>query len=111
MSYKSYTPEFKAKLVIETLQGEKSLSEIAAHYNIHPNMLRNWKAEFVTNASTVFEKPKKAEKDARRKEAAMKKESDLMLKKIGQLTLERDFLQDCFRRVGRPVPELDSEEG
>ena len=89
---------------------EKSLSEIAAHYNIRPNMLRNWKSEFVSNASTVFEKHKKAEKDNRRKEAAMKKESDLMLKKIGQLTLERDFLLDCFCRVGQPVPELGSEE-
>ena len=73
-------------------------------------MLRNWKAEFDANASSVFEKPKKVEKEARRKEASMKKKSDLMLKKIGRLTLERDFLQDRFRRVGQPVPEFDSEE-
>jgi Transposase and inactivated derivatives len=110
MAYKNYTSEFKAKVVIEVLQGEKSLSEIAAHYNLNPNMVRTWKAEFIENAGVVFENPKKAEKDARRKEAALKKETDRMLKTIGQLKLERDFLQDCFRQSGLPVPELDSEE-
>ena len=110
MSYKTYTPEFKAKTVIEVLQGEKNLSEIAAQYNINPNMLRNWKAEFLENAGSIFENPKKAEKAVRRKEEALKKETESMLKKIGQLTMERDFLQDCFRRSGRPVPELDPEK-
>ena len=92
MSYKTYTSEFKAKVVIEVLQGEKSLSE------------------FLENASMIFENPKKAEKAARRKEEALKKEKETMLKTIGQLTIERDFLQDCFRRSGRPVPELDPEK-
>ena len=73
-------------------------------------MVRNWKSEFLENASTIFENPKKAEKAARRKEEALKKEKETMLKTIGQLTIERDFLQDCFRRSGRPVPELDPEK-
>ena len=77
MSYKTYTSEFKAKVVIEVLQGEKSLSEIAAQYNLNPNMVRNWKSEFLENASTIFENPKKA---ARRKEEALKKEKETMLK-------------------------------
>ena len=110
MSYKTYTSEFKAKVVIEVLQGEKSLSEIASQYNLNPNMVRNWKSEFLENASMIFENPKKAEKAARRKEEALKKEKETMLKTIGQLTIERDFLQDCFRRSGRPVPELDPEK-
>ena len=110
MSYKTYTSEFKAKVVIEVLQGEKSLSEIAAQYNLNPNMVRNWKSEFLENASTIFENPKKAEKAARRKEEALKKEKETMLKTIGQLTIGRDFLQDCFRRSGRPVPELGPEK-
>ena len=94
MSYKTYTSEFKAKVVIEVLQGEKSLSEIASQYNLNPNMVRNWKSEFLENASTIFENPKKAEKAARRKEEALKKEKETMLKTIGQLTIERDFLQE-----------------
>ena len=110
MAYKNYTSDFKAKVVIEVIQGEKSLSEIASKYNLNPNMVRNWKAEFLENAKTVFENPTRAEKEARRTEEALKKESDRMLKKIGQLTIERDFLQDCFRRSGYPVPELDPEK-
>lgn len=110
MPYKTYTSEFKAKVVIEVFQGEKSLSEIASQCNLNPNMVRNWKSEFLENASTVFENPKKAEKAARRKEEALKKEKETMLKTIGQLTIERDFLQDCFRRSGRPVPELEPKK-
>ncbi|MBQ4262550.1 MAG: transposase, partial [Ruminococcus sp.] len=53
MSYKTYTSEFKAKVVIEVLQGEKSLSEIASQYNLNPNMVRNWKSEFLENASMI----------------------------------------------------------
>ena len=82
----------------------------ASQYNLNPNMVRNWKSEFLENASMIFENPKKAEKAARRKEEALKKEKETMLKTIGQLTIERDFLQDCFRRSGRPVPELDPEK-
>ena len=104
MSRTVYTAQFKAKLVLEVLQGEKELGTIAYENNINPNMLRNWKREFVENASTIFEDRKKAEKQARRKEEQVRKETDKMLKTIGQLTLERDFLQDCFRQCGLPVP-------
>ena len=64
MAYKNYTSDFKAKVVIEVIQGEKSLSEIASKYNLNPNMVRNWKAEFLENAKTVFENPTRAEKEA-----------------------------------------------
>lgn len=104
MSRTVYTAQFKAKLVLEVLQGEKELGTIAYENNINPNMLRNWKREFVENASTIFEDRKKTEKQARRKEEQVRKETDKMLKTIGQLTLERDFLQDCFRQCGLPVP-------
>ena len=109
MAYKTYTSEFKAKVVLEVLKGGKSLGEIAADYNLNPNMVRNWKSEFEKNASMVFESPKQAEKEARKKEESLKKDAELMLKKIGQLTMERDFLQDCFRKTGHPVPGIDCE--
>ena len=53
---------------------------------------------------------RKAEKEARRKEDALEKEKNQMLKTIGQLTLERDFLQDCVRQSGIPVPKNDPEK-
>ena len=109
MSRTVYTAQFKAKLVLEVLQGEKELGTIAYENNINPNMLRNWKREFLENASTIFEDRRKTEKQAQRKEEQQRKETDKMLKTIGQLTLERDFLQDCFRQCGLPIPEPGEE--
>lgn len=108
MARNNYTPEYKAKLVLEVLQGERELGTIAAENGINPNMLRNWKKEFIENASRAFDETRQA-KEARRKEAALEKEKAQMLKTIGQLTLERDFLQDCFRICGKPVPKLHQE--
>ena len=110
MARTTYSVQFKTKLVLEVLKEEKELGTIASENGINPNMLRNWKREFLDNASTVFENPKKVEKEARRKEESLKKETDQMLKTIGQLTLERDFLQGCFRQCGLSVPELGSEK-
>ena len=55
MSRGKYTPEFKAKIVLEVLQGERELGAIAAENNLNPNMVRNWKAEFLENASLIFD--------------------------------------------------------
>ena len=110
MARTTYSAQFKTKLVLEVLKEEKELGAIAYENGINPNMLRNWKREFLENASTVFENPKKAEKQAKRKEECLRKETDQMLKTIGQLTLERDFLQGCFRQCGLPIPEFSAEK-
>lgn len=110
MARTTYSPQFKAKLVLTVLSGEKELGTIAHENGINPNMLRNWKREFLDKASVVFEDPAKADKEARQEEKRLKKESEQMLKTIGQLTLERDFLQSCFRRSGLPVPEFGEEK-
>ena len=104
------TAQYKTKIVLEVLQGEKELGEIVAENGLNPNMVRNWKREFVENASKVFEDQRKAEMEVKKKEEAQRKEEARMLKAIGQLTLERDFLQDCFRQTGQAIPEFDSEK-
>ncbi len=88
MSRHTYTPAFKTKIVLEVLREERELGAIATEHNLSPNMVRNWKREFLDNAQTVFENPKKLEKEARRKEAALEKKNSQMLRTIGQLTLE-----------------------
>ena len=110
MPRNTYTPAFKTKIVLEVLREERELGEIAAEHSLSPNMVRNWKREFLANAESVFENPKKLEKEARRKEAALEKKNNQMLRTIGQLTLERDFLQECFRLAGEEVPKFDSED-
>lgn len=109
MAHRQYTAPYKTKIVLEVLQGEKELGEIAAENGLNPNMVRNWKREFLEKASKVFEDSRKAEKEAKKKEDSQRKEVARMLKMIGQLTLERDFLQDCFRETGQAIPEFDPE--
>ena len=86
MTRSNYTPAFKAKIVLEVLREERELGEIAAENNLNPNMVRNWKREFLDNAESVFAHPSKSEKEAKRKEAALEKQNTQMLKTIGQLT-------------------------
>jgi len=52
----TYSAEFKAKRVIELLEGEKSLNEIASKYELLPKNLQNWKKQFLENASLAFDK-------------------------------------------------------
>ena len=86
MSRREYSAQYKTKLVLEVLQGEKELGAIAYENNINPNMLRNWKREFLDHASSVFENRQNSEKQSRRKEEQFQKETGKMLKTIGMLT-------------------------
>ena len=105
MTRKNYSPEFKTKVVLEVLKEESELNAIAANYGLNPNVVRTWRKDFLERASSVFENPAKAQKEARRKEAILEKKNTQMLKTIGQLTIERDFLKECFRECGLPIPE------
>ena len=51
---RNFSAKFKSDLVIELLKGEKDLNTLAAENNIQPNLLRNWKKEFLSNAAVVF---------------------------------------------------------
>jgi len=53
-----YTAEFKAKVVLELLREEQTLNEVAAKYQLNPQMISQWKSDFVKNASAVFERNK-----------------------------------------------------
>lgn len=105
MPKKKYTAEFKTKIVLSVLDGSKEINEISSENNLNPNMVRKWKQDFLANAHMAFASDTE-QKSAQRKETDLKKKNDQMLKTIGQLTLERDFLQDCFRAVGAPVPNV-----
>ena len=109
MARTTYSPEFKAKIVLEVIEGARELEAIAADNQLNPNMVRNWRSEFLKNAGRAFEPTDRGTKEARRKERKREKENERLLRTVGQLTLERDFLQDCFRKVGKPVPSLDQQ--
>ncbi len=53
---KSHSKEFKAKVAIEALKGEKTVQEIAQKFEIHPNQVTLWKKQLIENATTAFDK-------------------------------------------------------
>jgi transposase len=61
-SRKKYTGEFKARLVIEYLKGNKTLTELAAMHQVHPNQIKNWKSIFFKRAGTILDDRRSSDK-------------------------------------------------
>ena len=90
-SRRNFSAEFKTNLVLQLLKGEKELNVLAVENDIQPNLLRNWKKEFLTNASLAFDN--KREDNLREKLAEERKEKAEYAKKVGQLTMQVDWLK------------------
>jgi transposase len=87
---RNHKPEFKAKVVVEVLREELSINEIAAKYELNPNLVRRWKSEAIDNMATVFEdKNKKANKLKKEYE----KKINNMYNEIGKLTIELSWIK------------------
>lgn len=89
---KRYAADFKAKVALEAIKGEQTLAELAAKYSLHPNMITTWKRQAIENMADSF-----SSKSSRSKELDEARLKDLHAK-IGQLTVERDFLAKAFGR-------------
>ena len=88
----TYTAEYKSKIAIEILQGEHTLSEIAARENVNVKQLSNWKREFVANAANAFNGSKNEKKAKKEAEEAKKREEEL-INTIGHLTVQVSWLK------------------
>ena len=86
----TYSTELKTKLVLEVLQGEKTLNEIASANNLTPKNLQNWKAIFMDNAEMAME-PSKVVKEFKDEIKELEEKLDIYAKTVGQLTVERDW--------------------
>ena len=91
-SRRKFAPEFKAKVALEALAGEYTLAELAAKHDIHPNLIQQWKRQAKENLPDVFSGKAAAHKTSR--EAEVRE----LHAKIGQLTVEKDFLAKAFGR-------------
>ncbi len=91
MKRRAFSAEFKAKIVLELLRGEKELNVIANENEIAPNQIRNWKAEFLANAAAAFDDKKSEALKAELKEK--ESETDDLYKKVGRLTTQVDWLK------------------
>ncbi len=88
---RNHSPTFKAQVAIAAVKGDKTLAELAQQYDIHPNQITDWKAQLIEHSAQVFgDGPgKAAEPDLKTLHA-----------KIGQLTLENDFLEGALIKAG-----------
>jgi transposase len=87
---RNHSPAFKAQVALGAMKGDKTLAELAQQYDIHPNQITDWKAQLLERAAQVFDGPKpEAGPDLKELHA-----------KIGQLTLENDFLEDALTKAG-----------
>ena len=99
-SRRNFSAEFKTNLVLQLLKGEKELNVLAVENDIQPNLLRNWKKEFLNNASAVFDD--KREENLKDKLAEERKEKAEYAKKVGQLTMQVDWLKKKSEEVVGP---------
>lgn len=97
---KKYTSEFKAKVALEAVKGEQTLSELSQKYEVHPNMIAKWKRQFLEEAPKIF-------LDKRRKEnKSQEVRLDDLYKQIGILQVERDFLRKKYKQIFGREPDL-----
>ena len=98
---RKHSAEFKARVALEAIRGVKTLSEIAREFEVHPVMVGNWKKEMLEHLPELFEK-KRATKD---KET--EREKAQLHQKVGQLSMEVDFLEKKCKQLGIPVKGRD----
>jgi transposase-like protein len=88
---RNHSAEFKAKVAMAALVGDKTLSELSQRFEVHPNQITEWKRQLNERAAEVFSRADKAEPPVDLK---------VLHAKIGQLTLENDFLESALTKVG-----------
>lgn len=93
---KQYSPQFKAKVALEAVRGEKTISELASQYEVHPTMINNWKRQLLDEASNLFEKGNEASQT----NEAQQSQIDELYRQIGKLKVERDFLASRSAKLG-----------
>lgn len=93
---RNWTPEEKAAIVLEIIREEGTLAEISRKHDIDGPVLSRWRTEFIENMATVFDK--KGESIDKVKEE-YEAEKELLVKKIGELTLDVDFLKKKHKQV------------
>lgn len=85
---KKYDSKFKGRVALEAVRGERTIAEIAGTYGVHPNQVMQWKKQLMDGAGDIF--ATKAEK-----KASQQYDEDDLMKKIGRLEVENDFLRNA----------------
>lgn len=88
---KKYSSKFETKVVLEALKERKTLKELAVQFELYPQQISNWKSEFLNEAEGIFDGKVKSKK------TEAEEERDRLLKTIGELKVENDFLAKILR--------------
>jgi transposase len=91
---RNHTASFKAKVALAAIKGEKTLSELAEQFDVHANQITQWKSQLLEGAAGVFGSEAKAEA------ATATVDMKTLHAKIGELTLENDFLESALTKAG-----------
>jgi len=86
---RTHSPALKAKVALAAVRGDKTVSELAAQFQVHPNQIQTWKRQLLDSASEVFQSGSRQTTD----QSATIKE---LHAKIGQLAMEKDFLSKAL---------------
>ena len=89
---RNFSAEFKARVALEALSGAHTMSELSAKHGVHPNMISQWKCRVQEELPELFSRKTAGSNGSR--EAEIKE----LHAKIGQLTVEKDFLAKAFGR-------------
>ena len=91
---RNHAPAFKAKVALAAIKGEKTLADLAQQFDMHSNQITQWKAQLLEGAAGVFGA------EARPEPAAPAVDLKSLHAKIGELTLENDFLEGALSKAG-----------
>ena len=91
---RNHTPAFKAKVALAAIKGDRTLAQLAEQFDVHPNQITSWKAQLESGAADVFG-PGGGSGTA---QPAV--DVKLLHAKIGELTLEKDFLEGALGKAG-----------
>ena len=90
---RTHTPAFKATVALAAIRGEMTLAQLAEHFDVHPNQITQWKMQLQESAANVFGPGGSAP-------AAPAVDVKALHAKIGELTLENDFLEGALTKAG-----------
>ena len=88
---RNHSSSFKAKVALAAVRGDRTLAELAEQFDVHPNQIQDWKKKLLANAEELF-----GNGVARGEEA--QREVEKLHAKIGELTMEKDFLSKVLGR-------------
>ena len=100
---KKHSKQEKAKIVLELLREEKTLNQIASEYGVHPSQLSQWKKTALEGLPDLFERK---ERELRKIEKEHQKEVDHLYKKIGDLTIQVDWLKKNLKKLCKVDPSV-----